>query len=113
MALALYDYAVTVRHPILHYGYMPGCPGCAAMTPIVDRVISAAGGTIELRKYDVTVPGVIFPVATETVPALALEVKDHGIVKVPSPTGRMITDVELNGWIWRTFRQLRATGGAR
>lgn len=113
MALALYDYAVSVRHPILHYGYMPGCPACAMMSPVVDRVIGAANGTIELRKYDVTVPGEVFPLPVSAVPALALEVRDHGIVPLPAPTQRQYTDIELNSWIWNTFRQLRATRGPR
>lgn len=113
MAIALFDYAVSVRHPILHYGYMPGCPACAQMSPVVDRVIGAASGTIELRKYDITVPGEIFPLPIQAVPALALEVKDHGVVQLPSRAERHHTDVELNNWIWNTFRQLRATRGLR
>lgn len=70
---------------VLHYAFMPGCGGCAAMTPIVDRFAASGDMRLRVRKYDITVPGVGFPVETETVPALVLELVGEGMIVRPSP----------------------------
>lgn len=107
MAISLYDYAFTPRLPTLHYGFMPGCPACAQMTPIVDKVVEAARGAIQLQKYDVTVPGAIFPLPSDTVPVLALSFDGQQFVKYEGPADRFPLPEELNRWIWATHRRLR------
>ena len=103
-------------HFILHYGFMPGCGGCAATTPIIDAIERKQDSRLTVRRYDVTMQiGPKFPISPDTVPALVLELRGGGMMVRPSQT----TLPDYNSiWRWMDLaagelRRRKATAGGR